>query len=290
MLSIADLLYILTTPLLITTFHTKTWIFGPIICKAFLFIETANKYASVAFLLCLSWDRHLAVCYPISGSRFRTRKYTFATVVMCWTCVLVLVIPQYIYGRSEFIPGINRTVCAMFWPGNATKTTDNTPAEHYFIFTTFALVFVLPTLLICTFYAFSLAKLHLSNRMKSKYKRSSDGGYIRATQLILAAIMIHTICWGPYWFFSLIHAVAYVPMNRWKMRLYNFILMLPHVNSAINPILYGVLNRNYRGEFRTIFSSNKTGSIAATSLSSTVKHSQTLALCEAMKAVPITSD
>lgn len=234
------------SPFVIINLLTRSWIFGNSLCKAFLVLESTNKYASVGFLVLLSFDRFLAICHPTSSSRIRSTKFAMMTSMLCWAFVSVVMLPQYVYSRAVWLPQINRTICALFWPGNSTDTSPKASVEKQFVISSFALVFLLPNMLICVFYAKAIRRLRQLNQTKSRRIRRGDKNYKRVTRTILAVILCHTVCWVPYWFLTLITSVVRLRMTRTLSRTFSVVLMLPYINSSLNPILYGLLNKNLR--------------------------------------------
>ena len=70
-LSIADGLFVLGLPLVMTTAFIKHWVFGGAMCKLYYILTCINMFTGPFTLAVMSGDRFLAVCYPFSSMRYR---------------------------------------------------------------------------------------------------------------------------------------------------------------------------------------------------------------------------
>jgi hypothetical protein len=71
-LAVADECFLIGMPFLTTTTSRQSWLFGNIMCKTYMTMSSISKFASPFFLTILSAERYIAVCHPISASKFRT--------------------------------------------------------------------------------------------------------------------------------------------------------------------------------------------------------------------------
>lgn len=186
-LALADLFFLLGTPILIIDSLKGEWIFGTAICKAFLSGTGINQFASAAFIGVLSLDRYLAICHPLKSSKWRTQKFALIVSVLAWTAVTVEMLPLFIFGSLVNLEG--KWKCMLFWGskeqleafnamGSANYTAAAAAAQEYSyymkhierisrrIFTayTFSLSYMVPLLCIWFFYANIIVNLWLRRR------------------------------------------------------------------------------------------------------------------------------
>ncbi|GMT35627.1 hypothetical protein PFISCL1PPCAC_26924, partial [Pristionchus fissidentatus] len=102
-LAIADLIYLLGTPLIIIKSVTTTWPFGNAMCKLFLTANGLSQFASAAFIGVLSFDRYLAVCRPVQATEWRTFRFAFSISIAAWIMVAIESIPLFI--SAQIYPG-----------------------------------------------------------------------------------------------------------------------------------------------------------------------------------------
>ncbi len=79
-----------------------------------------------------------------------------------------------------------------------------------------------------------------------------QSGYKRVTTMILVLVSFYMCCWTPYWLsvFLSVYGVLF-PRGTLVLRVvYNIFHMLPYLNCALNPFLYGFLTENFKGVLR----------------------------------------
>ena len=74
-LSIADSLFLIGLPLIMTTMALRHWVFGFAMCKLYFILTCINMFTGTFTLIAMSADRFLAVVYPFTSISIRTPKY-----------------------------------------------------------------------------------------------------------------------------------------------------------------------------------------------------------------------
>ncbi|XP_067841738.1 P2Y purinoceptor 3 [Heptranchias perlo] len=110
-LAIADLLYVCSLPLLIYNYiHMDYWPFGELMCKAVRFLFYANLHGSILFLTCISLQRYIGICYPLSSwHKKRGPRFAWTVCGLIWLFVAVECAPTWIFASTG--TQRNRTVC-----------------------------------------------------------------------------------------------------------------------------------------------------------------------------------
>uniref|UniRef100_A0A6G1S3S5 Alpha-2C adrenergic receptor n=1 Tax=Aceria tosichella TaxID=561515 RepID=A0A6G1S3S5_9ACAR len=86
-----------------------------------------------------------------------------------------------------------------------------------------------------------------------RHKRKLAKARERRATLILGLIMATFIsCWFPFFTFYVLRAICHVCRDYIPPRLEAFIFWMGYCNSAINPIIYTIFNRDFRKAFRKI--------------------------------------
>jgi hypothetical protein len=84
-LAVADEMFLVGLPFLITTVIYKYWSFGRIMCKIYMTTTSINQFTSSLLLTVMSADRYVAVCHPISSPRYRTPFIAKFICLTVWT-------------------------------------------------------------------------------------------------------------------------------------------------------------------------------------------------------------
>ncbi|MFT7803761.1 P2Y purinoceptor 6-like [Arapaima gigas] len=117
-LVMADLLYVLTLPLLLVSYAMEDlWPFGDFACKAVRFLFYTNLHCSMMFFMCISVHRFLGVCYPIRAMACKTKHTAVLVSASVWILVTAEIFPTFVFAQTGLINNI--TVCFdMTSPGN----------------------------------------------------------------------------------------------------------------------------------------------------------------------------
>uniref|UniRef100_A0A3Q2QMF1 Si:dkey-78k11.9 n=1 Tax=Fundulus heteroclitus TaxID=8078 RepID=A0A3Q2QMF1_FUNHE len=162
-LGLADMLYLLTLPFLIT-YHFKgsDWIFGEAFCKITRFCFKVNLYCSIGFLTCISVYRYLAIVYPLKTMGKLTVTNCAVISAMVWILVSAQSVPDMFFPKH---------------PENKTNkcydTTDWDKVEDYFSYSlsvTF-IGFCIPSGIILGCYGHVTLVVCRSNTMKKDVKQ-----------------------------------------------------------------------------------------------------------------------
>ncbi|CAG2177105.1 unnamed protein product, partial [Oppiella nova] len=84
-LALADEMFLVGLPFLITTVIYKYWSFGRHMCKVYMTTTSINQFTSSLLLTVMSADRYVAVCHPISSPRYRTPFIAKFICLTVWT-------------------------------------------------------------------------------------------------------------------------------------------------------------------------------------------------------------
>jgi hypothetical protein len=83
-LAMADELFLMGLPLLITTIIVKTWVFGTTLCRIYMTITSINQFASSFMLVLMSKSRYNAVCHPFTSRQSQTLFRSKINCLVAW--------------------------------------------------------------------------------------------------------------------------------------------------------------------------------------------------------------
>ncbi|XP_066528817.1 P2Y purinoceptor 1 [Hoplias malabaricus] len=231
-LCIADILYLLTLPLLVTYYAKRQqWIFSQFLCKTTRFLFSINLYGSIGFLMWISVYRYLAIIHPLKVKGRIKLLHSTGIALLVWILVFILGLPDVYFDKS---------------PSNMTKcfdTTLNEAMENYLIYSTAQTFtgFVIPLVVIVCCYG------HVAVVLATR-KDSGDAMLkLRCLRLVVILALLFSICYIPYHIFRNLNLQTRV----WKLKQSHCRTWYAHVyignqvsnglvclNSVINPLVY----------------------------------------------------
>lgn len=243
-LMVADLLYVLSLPLLIVTYSAgDTWFFGEMPCRLVRFLFYTNLYSSVLLLTCISLHRFLSVCHPLSSLSYRTHRHAWRAAAATWTLVVLQLLPTLVFSHTGYKNG--QVVCY--------DTASPEEFHHFFAYGMVLMLsgFVFPSLVILVCY--SLMIRSLTNPVEAL---PTTGHTVRAKSIrtILLVCSLFTLCFVPFHIARSFYLVIRF-LNSQDCRLlsvasmaYKICRPLVSVSSCLNPVLYFLSRGNNRAQ------------------------------------------
>lgn len=112
-LSIADGLFLVVLPMLITTAIVRVWVFGSAMCKLYFMLTCINSFTSAFTLTVMAIDRYLATCHPIRSLTYRTAKYAVIALLAIWVLSFLAMFPVILYAQ------VVHKSCTIQWPSKS---------------------------------------------------------------------------------------------------------------------------------------------------------------------------
>ncbi|XP_062406289.1 B2 bradykinin receptor [Sardina pilchardus] len=257
------------------------WVFGALLCKLVNVAISMNYFCSVLFLVLVSVDRYLALVHPMRPSCLRRAAWAKRICLAIWLLGPLLSFPMLLFRVVEYVPEAGVTACYLRYPHQGWRVQRNVT------FIAVGFLVPLPVVAFCTY--------HILRALR-------DGGPAvgivapgvrnerKATQLVLAVLVVFVFCWMPYTVVRLLDTIDYFrvqPSCAWgdfmdvTEQLVNY---LAYSNSAINPFLYVIVGKHFRRKARAVLrqrwpfssKSNASFSVNASTLS---RETQRISVC-----------
>ncbi|XP_045179154.1 cardioacceleratory peptide receptor-like isoform X2 [Mercenaria mercenaria] len=254
---------------------TVKWYAGDVMCKLLKFAQAFVMFASTYMLVALSIDRYDAIARPLSFSTTWTRCKVLVGVA--WGLSALFAIPMLVFsGVSDgsyecwlafpenyhwiiyfvavmtavlilpalIIAGCYTLIIVIIWKNShlleSTRPKQVYTAEKKFL--------VSSSHEISAKNGCTPTGSPKSNRIKSGNigGRSSKGiipqAKIRTIKMTFTIVTAFVICWSPYFIFNLLSLLGYVPRTQQMVAVSTFFQSLAPLNSAANPIIYGIFS------------------------------------------------
>ncbi|XP_070711850.1 atypical chemokine receptor 3b [Pempheris klunzingeri] len=255
-LAVADLCAMATLPVWVTSLlQGGRWPFGGAVCKLAHLVFSVNLFSSIFFLACMSIDRYLSVTLLANAPDSRRKKEVRRlTCVLVWLLALAASVPESYFLQAVKSSHSDGAVCRPVYP------SDNPRGWMVGVQLSFTVLgFAIPFPVIAIFYLLLAAVIPPSSDQERRISR----------RIILTYIVVFLACWLPFHTVLLLDTLSLLNLLPFSCRLENFLDVALHltqcvslVHCCVNPVLYGLLNRNYRYDLMKAFIfkySTKTG-------------------------------
>lgn len=219
----ADLLLVASLPLRVDYYlHRETWRFGAAACKASLFMLSANRSASAAFLTAIALNRYLKVVWPHHALSRASGRAAARVAGGIWGAILVL------NGHLLLITS-PRDSCISYQLGTSSWAWQRWHQALYFLEFLLSLALIL----------FAIVSIGLTIRRRGL---GGQAGPRRALRVLAAVVAVYTVCFLPSVLFG---AASIVALRLHACRaldvcsqLFHGSLAFTYLNSVLDPVLY----------------------------------------------------
>ncbi|XP_071613074.1 leukotriene B4 receptor 1-like [Heliangelus exortis] len=239
-LAIVDVLVLITLPIWIYSF-ADSWVFGVIFCKTLVFLIYCSMYASIFLITALSLERLMAVFYPFTVQRYKTKGKISLVMFLIWLLSVAFGISVIPFQETEEMDG--RLVCT------CRNYSSNSQRVSHLLLETLA-GFVIPFLIICTCYTC------VARRIRGMTCQSKQ----RSERLIASVVVAFILCWFPHHLFNILDIISVqIELSNEEMSLALDEVVnkgvyisgaLAFLSSCINPLLYVFAARRFQNHLK----------------------------------------
>ncbi|XP_006009216.1 B2 bradykinin receptor [Latimeria chalumnae] len=222
------------------------WPFGQFLCQTVSAVIYINLYSSLYFLVMISIDRYLALVRTMSIGRMRRSCYAKIICLIIWMFGVLMSTPMIMFRSVSYIPNYNITACILKYPNEN---------WHFAINILLNIVGFLIPLAIITFCSTCIIITLQNNKMK-KFKAVQTEK--KATNLILAVLLMFFICWMPFEVFTFLDTLfvgKVISGCTWEdlLDIGSIIsTFVAYSNSFLNPMLYAIAGKHFRTKAREV--------------------------------------
>ncbi|XP_067898705.1 type-1 angiotensin II receptor [Heterodontus francisci] len=245
-LALADLIFVITLPFWAAyaamEYH---WPFGVFLCKMNATVILLNMNASVFLVTCLSIDRYLAIVHPMKSRTRRTLDHARMVCIMVWILAGLASLPAMVFRVAFHYDSWNKTICAFHYP-------DEHKRQWIFGMALLKplLGFLIPLLIILICYSLIIKSLVQAYQIERSKPVSNE-----TFKMIVAVVVSFILCWLPFQVFTFLDVLSHLDIIKncdipeIVDTTIPFTICVAYLNSCLNPILYGLVGRNFREKF-----------------------------------------
>lgn len=214
-------------------------------------------YASSIFLLAIAVERYYAVANPQSyGSSF-IKRHLKLLVTMCWLFALAWNVSGFATKYYDEKLGM----CSLKWPA---EYSFKVYTALSFITVGFVPCFTMLILYSRVVYSLWFKKQSLRtnhNEVRDRIRRK------KATKMVLSVSVMYTLCWIPE--LTIFNLAAFAPHLLQGNLAYPASVAMVSVNSAFNPVLYSLLNNQFRHHLKRLLCCRRRDNIRVSDVTTT---------------------
>ncbi|NXO55889.1 SUCR1 protein, partial [Aramus guarauna] len=237
-LSLSDLLFLCTLPILVNSYSRDQWAKESILCHSNRFLLHANLYSSILFLTIISIDRYMLIKYPFREHFLQKRRTALIVSVAIWIWVILELLPLMYF--LEPVTPDNK--CLDY-------ASSGNPAKSL-VYSMFLTIFgfLIPLLIMCCFYV----KMVLFLKTRSE-QLSSVLTLEKPLTLVVLTVAIFSLLFTPYHIMRNVRLASRIPALNIPVctqDIINVIYIITRpiafLNSAINPVFYFLMGDHFR--------------------------------------------
>ncbi|XP_030650135.1 melatonin receptor type 1A-like [Chanos chanos] len=240
-LAVADLVVaIYPYPLVLTAIFHDRWIAGNIHCQISGFLMGLSVIGSIFNITGIAINRYCYICHSLKYDKIFSNRNTVCYVVLVWTLTVLAIVPNWFVESLQYDPRVYSCTFAQ-------------SVSSLYTITVVVVHFILPISIVTYCYLrIWILVIQVRKRVKPDSRPKIKPHDFRNFLTMFVVFVLFAVCWAPLNFIGL--AVALQPrlsqaIPEW---LFTASYFMAYFNSCLNAVIYGVLNHNFRKEYKRI--------------------------------------
>ncbi|XP_016014397.1 succinate receptor 1 isoform X2 [Rousettus aegyptiacus] len=239
-LSISDLAFLCTLPMLMISYASGKMIYRDVLCTTNRYVLHANLYTSILFLTFISIDRYLLMKHPFREHLLQKKEFAVLISLAIWALVTLELLPMLLFINPRTAD--NGTKC------NDYASSGNPKFSFIYSMCLTFLGFLVPLFAMCFFY-FKIV-LFLKQRMR---QLATSLPLEKPLNLVISAVVIFSVLFTPYHVLRNVRIASRLESCKQsqcaQVAINSFYIVtrpLAFLNSVINPVFYFLMGDHFR--------------------------------------------
>ncbi|KAL6479636.1 hypothetical protein MHYP_G00106690 [Metynnis hypsauchen] len=241
-LSVADLVVaVYPYPLVLMAIFHNDWTMGDLHCQVSGFIMGLSVIGSIFNITAIAINRYCYICHSLHYDRLYSFKNTCCYLCITWVLTAIATVPNFFVGSLQYDPRVF-------------SCTFSQTVSSYYTISVVVVHFLIPLLVVSFCYMrIWVLVIQVKHRVKPGPRLKIKPNDLRNFLTMFMVFVLFAVCWAPLNFIGLIVAINPVriapSIPEW---LFVTSYFMAYFNSCLNAIIYGLLNQNFRKEYKTI--------------------------------------
>ncbi|KAG7484344.1 hypothetical protein MATL_G00048670 [Megalops atlanticus] len=231
-------------PLVLYAIFHDGWSLGDTQCKVSGFLMGLSVIGSIFNITGIAVNRYCYICHSLTYDKLYSFRNTLMFVGLIWVLTVVAIVPNFFVGSLRYDP---RVYSCTFAQTASSSYTIAVVVVHFLV--------PIAVVTFCYLRIWVLV-IQVRRKVKSEVRPRLKPSDLRNFITMFVVFVLFAICWAPLNLIGL--AVAIDPPSvgpsipEWLFVVSYF---MAYFNSCLNAIIYGLLNRNFRKEYKRIIMS-----------------------------------
>ncbi|XP_015780129.1 PREDICTED: visual pigment-like receptor peropsin [Acropora digitifera] len=227
------------------------WIFGQAICWLQAALATMLGTATLVTLALIATNRLLTVVYPSIHRWLASKTTVLISIFAAWCVTATIPLSFYLTGVTN-----------LFHPGYSLCLFDFSAASYTLVIPIAIVDAFLPYQVI--FFCYFKIWCFIRNHRAHMFSSTVNADEIRLNRLFLLIVISFTVCYTPFTFVILLE--SFQKQILIPREVYVFADMMVGLSCCVNPVIYGIMNPEFKREFAAILRGRKRRKIAASNV------------------------
>ncbi|KAM7418180.1 hypothetical protein PAMA_017703 [Pampus argenteus] len=240
-LAFADLVVaIYPYPLVLTAIFHDGWIAGYIHCQISGFLMGLSVIGSIFNITGIAINRYCYICHSLKYDKLFSNSNTMCYVVLVWALTILAIVPNWFVESLQYDPRVYSCTFAQ-------------SVSSLYTITVVVVHFILPIGIVTYCYLrIWILVIQVRRRVKPDSRPKIKPHDLRNFLTMFVVFVLFAVCWAPLNLIGLAVALDSRLSRAIPEWLFTASYFMAYFNSCLNAVVYGVLNHNFRKEYKRI--------------------------------------
>ncbi|KAJ1526211.1 hypothetical protein ONE63_009370 [Megalurothrips usitatus] len=231
----------------LSIYLVQSWVLGDLVCKLYHFVHSLSYTASIFILVVICTERYFAIIHPITCKQILTPRRLRVVMLCVWVLSALYSSPRFfwveIISMQHTQGGGSEVICISHRQKYDSETFD---------LINFGLLYAAPLAVMLLLYTrIALVLWDAGRGPPGIHRHRGERGVVR---MLIVVVFTFAVCNLPYharkmWQYW---SPSYEGDSKFMTIFTPATFLLTYFNSAINPLLYAFLSRNFRKGMREL--------------------------------------